>query len=283
MTRILPCLLVLAAAVAAEDSPKPVNGLVWYVRVPKAIASVGPAEISATLRNAGAKALQFKATGKRPPVTLILMTDDGKPMRRALPAQAQVRAGPSRLVRGQPAWSITVDLRDAYGELAPGWYRLKIVHAAKGYTTDHKGFRPAEIASRTVRFEVVKTSLEAARKNSPPTPGFRFTVEKRKDGKGYVGVLANRTKAAVTVWAYGGVPGRPLNATPLAEYWTGRGWDREGGGFCGTGLERVTIAAGGRREISLPMYRGGIVRFALSVFEGKKEQRVTSIPVLIGK
>jgi hypothetical protein len=281
MTRILPCLLALAAVVCADESPKPVNGLVWEVQVPKVVASVGPVEVHATLRNAGEKALQFEAAGKRPPLTLILMTDDGKPMRKPLPKQAQVRVGPAELVRGQPAWSITVDLRDAYGELAPGNYRLRVVHAAKGYTTDHPGFRPAEIASQTVRFEVVKTSLEAARKQSPPTPGFDFTVEKRKDGKGYLGVLVNRTKAAVTLLAYGDHPARPLNTTPMAEYWTGRGWKREGGGFCGTGLGSVTIAAGARCEISLPVYRGGIVRFAISVFEGKQERRVTSVPVII--
>jgi hypothetical protein len=122
------------------------------------------------------------------------------------------------------------------------------------------------VASPAAAFEVIDTSLDEARKAWKAPEGIEFRV--KAPG---VGVLVNRRKTAIGLLAYGDRKDEPLQALVTAQQWTGREWTRFPGGFCGTGLSEITIAAGGEREVALPEPPDGIVRLSVSCFERKGE------------
>jgi len=271
--------LALLAAPARADGPAPVNGLQWDIQLDRTFSDVGALTVRAFLRNVAAGPLRYEAKGDRPPVELVLTPKGGKPVTKALPAGFAVDRSHGALPRIQYAWFLTGDLREAFGKLPPGTYTVRLVHSA-AYKTDAPGFQPAPIPSEPLAFEVLKTTLDAARKQCPATPGIAFrAVEK---GKGRVGLLTNHGEKPLKLWAYGDQgPGRPLQALVTTEVWNGRAWTGQAGGWCGTGLEEFTIAPGETREIALSPFADGILRFQLSCREGKKDLTVCSEPILV--
>jgi len=142
---------------------------------------------------------------------------------------------------------VSADLRRAFGRLPPGKYTLRVSAGA---------------LSGPAAFEVIDTSLEEAKKAWKGPEG----IELRVKAPG-VGVLVNRRKTAIGLWAYGGEQkGKPLDAMATAQQWTGRAFEAFAGGFCGTGLEEVTIAPGAEREIALPSMPDGILRLSVPCF-----------------
>jgi hypothetical protein len=245
--RFLPLLALLPLPLAAADD------LEWHVQA-STVSKYAPVEFQAQLRNVSTGKVAFKAEGDRPDLELIL-EPEGKPaLRKPLPKGAVAYKGPEELAAGQYAWYVGGDLRHAFGRLAPGRYSVRV---SLGGTT-----------SAPAAFEVVDTSVEEARKAWEAPAGIEFRV--KAPG---VGVLVNRRKVAIGIWAYGGDrKDRPLDAMVTPQQWTGRAWTRFAGGFCGTGLEEVTIAPGGEREVALPAPPDGILRMSVSCFERKGEK-----------
>lgn len=219
----------------------------WKISVPSPVASVGEIRFSTN----------FTGGAKAPPLTLVLMPEGGKPIRRPLPPKITV-------TRSQKTtWSVYGDLRHAFGRLKPGRYAFRLE-------------RPGAV-SAPVKFVVIEATLAQALKTMPKQPGLAFTVNK---GKG-TAVLSSKRKADVSFYAYSpGAPGA-LSALVTAEYWNGRAWVGQGGGFCGTGLVQVKLASGASHDILLPPVQDGIVRFHVSCRAGGKEISVASNPVLI--
>jgi len=271
-------LLPLALLAAPARAEGPVNGLQWDVQMERAFADVGALTVRAFLRNVAPGPLAYEAKGDRPPVELVLTPKGGKPVSKPLPAGFAVDRTRGALPRMQYAWFLTGDLREAFGKLPPGAYTVRLVHSA-AYKTDAAGFHAAPVPSEPLAFEIVKTTLEDARKQCPATPGIAFrAVEK---GKGRVGLLTNHGEKPLTLWAYAGAPGQPLQALVATEVWNGRAWTGQAGGWCGTGLEEFVIAPGETREIALSPYADGILRFQLSCRDGKKDLTVCSEPILV--
>ncbi|MCK6459238.1 MAG: hypothetical protein L6Q95_05010 [Planctomycetes bacterium] len=241
--RFLPLLALLPLPLAAAAD------LEWHVQVPPA-SKYAAVEFVAQLRNASAGKAAFGAEGDRPALELILETGGKPAARRPLPKEAVAYKGPAEVEPGGYAWYVTGDLRRAFGRLAPGRYALRV--SLGGVSSD-----PAA-------FEVIDTSLEEARKAWKAPEGIEFRV--KAPG---VGVLLNRRKTAIALWAYGDRKDEPLSALVTAQQWTGREWTRFPGGFCGTGLREIAIAPGGEREVALPELPDGIVRLAVSCFERK--------------
>jgi hypothetical protein len=251
LLRFLPLLALLPLPLAAAAD------LEWHVQVVSG-SKYAPLEFVAQLRNVGKEKVTFKAEGDRPAVELLLEAAGKEPIRKPLPKEVAVYKGPSVLEMGQYGWYATGDLRRAFGRLAPGRYALRVSLGG--------------VVSAAAEFEVIDTSVEEARKAWTAPEGIEFRV--KAPG---VGVLTNRRKEPIGVWAYGGDrKDRPLDAMVTAQQWTGRAWQRFGGGFCGTGLEEVTLAPGAEREVSLPAMPDGILRLSVSCFE-RKGDKVSAI------
>jgi hypothetical protein len=210
-----------------------------------------PEEFAAQLRNVTTGKIAFKAEGDRLAVDLIL-EPEGKPaVRKPLPKEASCWKGPAELEPGAYGWYLGGDLRHAFGRLPPGRYKLRVAN------------------SEPAAFEVIDTSVEEARKNWTAPEGVEFRVA---DG---VGVLVNRRKTPIAVYAYG--VRQPLDALVTAQQWTGRAWGRFPGGFCGTGLQEVTIPAGGQRELALPALPDGILRLAVSCHDAERKTPIEAV------
>ncbi|HEX5135367.1 MAG TPA: hypothetical protein VFY93_00210 [Planctomycetota bacterium] len=246
--RYLPLLALLPLPLAAADD------LTWHVQV-ATVSKYAPVEFSAQLRNVSKGSLAFEAEGERPALELIL-EQEGKPAaRKPLPKEAVAYKGPKELPPSEYAWFVSGDLRHAFGRLPPGKYTLRV-----------SGGGTSEPAS----FEVLDTSLEEAKKAWKGPEGVEFRV--KAPG---VGVLVNRRKTPIGLWAYGGDrKDQPLDAMATAQQWTGRAFEAFAGGFCGTGLEEVTVAPGGEREIALPALPDGILRLFVPCFERRGEKAV---------
>jgi hypothetical protein len=243
LASLLPLLALLPLPPAAAGD------LGWHVQV-LTTSKYAPVEFQAQLMNVTAKKIAFNAEGDRPAIDLILEHGKAPAPRKPLPKDATVYKGPAELEPSQAAWYVSGDLRCAFGRLAPGSYALRVAIG--------------ENVSEPAAFEVVDTSVEEARKNWTAPEGIEFRV---KDGKG---VLVNRRKTPIALLAYGGQA--PLNALVMAQQWTGRAWTASRGGYCGTGLEEVTIAPGAEREIALPSFPDGILRLSLSCYERKGDR-----------
>ncbi len=249
MRRMLPLLALLPLPLAEADD------LGWHVQV-ASCSKYAAVEFQAQLRNVTTAKVEFKAEGDRPTAELIL-EPEGKPaVRKPLPKDAAAYKGPSELEPGQYGWYVSGDLRRAFGRLAPGRYALRGVFG--------------DLVSEPAAFEVIDTSVEEATKNWVAPEGVEFRVAD-KDGA-RVGVLANKRKTPLALLAYRGAAGAPLQALVTAQQWTGRAWTGWVGGFCGTGLEEVTLAPGAEREIALPPFPDGILRLAVSCHERKGEE-----------
>ncbi len=257
MRKILPLLALLPLPLAAAA-----GDLGWHVQV-VTTSKYAPVEFQAQLMNVTKGKIAFTAEGDRPAVELILETEGKPALRKPLPKGAVAYKGPVELEPSQYAWYVGGDLRLAFGRLAPGRYTFR---AAMG-----------GIVSDAAAFEVLDTSLEEARKNWSAPEGVEFRV---KDGKGF---LVNRRKTPILLLAYGA--GTPLEALVTAQQWTGRAWTGSPGGFCGTGLQEVTVDPGGEREISLPPFPDGILRIAVSCYErkgdGTEAIEAVSEPILV--
>jgi hypothetical protein len=251
MRLLLPLLALLPLPLAAAAD------LEWHVQA-LPVSKYAPVEFQAQLRNVSAGKIPFKALGERPALELIL-EPEGKPAaRQPLPKEAVAYKGAAELEAGQYAWYVSGDLRHAFGRLAPGRYALRV------------SLGPA--VSAPAAFEVIDTSVEEARKSWTAPEGIELRV--KEPG---VGVLVNRRKTAIGLWAYGDRKDRPLDAMATAQQWTGRAWTRFAGGFCGTGLVEITIEPGGEREVALPAEPpDGILRHSVPCFE-KKGEAVESI------
>lgn len=263
------CLLItLALAVAAQEAPAAkngVNGLRWSLQMGHEFSDFDSIEVRATLHNVSSKPLAFRSADKRPRITLILGPEGGKAVRKPLPADAPAYRGGSTLQPQAYAWLVITDLREVFGPLPPGRYVFRLELAAEGYRVERPGFKPAPIRSGPVRLEVVATTLEDARKANRKAAGIDFKVQAK--GKTRVGVLTNRRTRSLVFWAYKGAPGRPLSALVTLQSWTGRGWTGNAGGFCGTGLEPVTLAPGKSALLELPTHGKGIHRFVFDCAE----------------
>lgn len=234
--RLLPILALLTLPAAAADD------LGWHVQV-ATCSRFAPVEFVAMLRNVTTGKVAFQADGERPAVELVL-EPEGKPaVRKPLPKDVVAWKGAAELEPGQYGWYLSGDLRRAFGRLPPGRYTLRVG------------------TSLPAAFEVIDTTIEEARKNWSAPEGIELRIEKG------VGVLVNRRKTAIALLAYG--DRTPLDGLVTVQQWTGRAWTRTPGGFCGTGLSEVTIPAGARREIALPVLPDGIVRVSLPCFERK--------------
>ena len=230
--------------------PAAAGDLGWHVQV-STTSKYAPVEFQAQLMNVTKGKIAFKADGDRPAMDLILEAEGKPPVRKPLPKDVTAYKGPNELEPSQAGWYVTGDLRRAFGRLAPGRYTFRAAIA--------------ESVSEPATFEVVDTSVEEARKNWTAPEGIEFRV---KDGKG---VLVNRRKTPLQLLAYAGQKDAPLNALVTAQQWTGRAWTGFLGGFCGTGLQEVTIQPGEQREIALPPFPDGILRLAVSCYERKGE------------
>jgi len=249
MRRILPLLALLPLPLAAADD------LGWHVQV-ASCSKYAAVEFQAQLRNVTNGKIAFKGEGDRPAAELILESAGKAPVRKPLPRDAVAYRGPDELAPGQYGWYVSCDLRLAFGRLAPGRYTLRAVFG--------------DIASEPAAFEVSDTSVEEAKKNWAAPEGIEFRVADKDGGK--VGILVNRRKTPLALLAYAGAQGAPLQALVTAQQWTGRAWTGFVGGFCGTGLEEVTIAPGAEREIALPSFPDGILRLAVSCHERAGEE-----------
>jgi len=248
--RYLPLLALLPLPLAAADD------LAWDVQV-ATVSKYAPVEFSAQYRNYSKKNATFEANGERPALELILEPEGKPPVRKPLPKEAMVDKGPKELQPSQYGWYVKGDLRHAFGRLLPGKYTLRVSLGAQ--------------VSKPAAFEVIDTSLEEAKKAWKSADG----IELRVKAPG-VGVIVNRRKTRIRLWAYGGDrKDRPLDALVTVQQWTGHAWQEPAGGFCGTGLGEVTIEPGGEREIALPPLPDGILRVAVACFERKGDKTST--------
>lgn len=284
-TETLILLITLALPAAAQDAiaaQHGVNGLRWVLQMGQEFSSLNSIEVRATLHNVSGKPLTFRSADKRPRITWILGPEGGKTVRKPLPAGAPVYRGGSTLQPQSYAWLVITDLREVFGPLSPGRYVVQIELAAEGYRVERPGFKALPIRSSPVKLEVFATTLEDARKANKKAVGVDLKVQAK--GKERVGILTNRRARTLVFWAYKGAPGRPLSAMVTLQSWTGRGWSGNAGGFCGTGLEQVTLAPGKSVELELPSHGKGIHRFVFDCAEQntpKKRIVVRSDVVLV--
>jgi hypothetical protein len=254
-------LLVLLPLLALLPLPAALAGdLGWHVQV-VTTSKYAPVEFVAQLRNVTKGKIAFKAEGERPAIELILQRGKALPVRKPLPEETSVYKGPAELEPSQAGWYASGDLRLAFGRLEPGSYTL--CAALEG------------LVSEAAEFEVIDTSVEEARKHWTAPEGIEFRI---KDGKG---VLVNLRKTSIRLLAYGDRKDAPLDTLATAQQWTGRAWTRFPGGFCGTGLVEVTIAPGEQREIALPVFPDGILRFAVPCSSGEEAIEAVSEPFLV--
>jgi len=279
---ILP---VLSGVATADEAPEAVNGLSLQIWMEKEFAGIGALPFQVTLYNVSGAPMLYRLDGERPPLEFLLRRHGEKAERRvALPEKIDViPVAAGRLPANGQAWIVRADLRRVFGPLEPGRYTVRVVHAAKGYRTDIKGFAPAEVSSTTHAFEIIETSLEEARKNSPGSKDVAMRVVEGKDGARIVRVTS-LAKTPLNFFAYT-VDGRePLSSLVLAQNWTGRSWAGGQGGFCGTGLAPVVLAPGQTRDLQAPQMHEGIVRLMLDFTDAAgKPLRVQSEPFLLGK
>ncbi len=242
---ILPAIFLV---VAAPD-------FAWQLQLPPEHSVHAAIRVQATLLLSG----KTPVAAPKLDIALLLQPEGGTPIRKPLPKDSNASVGPSPVPEGSYAWYVSLDLRRAFGRLEPGVYSFRIVDAAF----------PCE----PVKFEVLATTIEDARKNGGGPGEVRLEV---RDGKG---LLVNGSKGAIRLLAYG--DRTPLSALVGTEQWTGRKWFGGIGGYCGTGLEEIEIAAGERCEVELPPSDDGIVRYVLSVRQGEASLQVASAPVLV--
>jgi len=227
----------------------------WRLQLPAEHSAFAAIRVQATLLLAG----KTPVAAPKLDIALELEPEGGKAIRKPLPKESMASPGPSPVTEGSYAWYVALDLRRAFGRLEPGKYTFRLIDT-------HFKCEP-------VRFEVVATTLDDARKSGGGPGAVRLEV---REGKG---TLVNGSKAPIRLLAYG--ENTPLSCLTGAEQWTGRKWYGGIGGYCGTGLQEVVIPAGESRAIELPPTDDGIVRYVLDVRTGEESLRVVSEPVLV--
>lgn len=216
-----------------------------------------------------------------------------------------VRSGPravallsdgANLKPGEIWGSGQIDVREYFGHIQPGTYRIRI--ETDGIARSNRSsisIFTQTLASPWVSFEIIETSIAEALAEMSLGENDLLFEAKRSDGEGYQWWTATlgvpRSSEAMTVTADFGFRNPEEREGPasvlscIERFNPKRGWVAEPCGWCGTGMGPLTIEPGTACAINLgaAFQSSGIYRFAIPTRTGEDAGRFVSLPFVVEK
>ena len=286
MRLILTLLCALAVPAAGKEDPartrttpgKTVDGLSWSLGMPRQFTDHDALSVTCTLSNVSAGQITILDAANK--VDFVLTAQNQKPVRREMKG-LQLQGANVR--KGGYLYRFSTDLRRLFGRLAPGRYTVRLVLPGTAYKI--KGVQSArDVPSADVTFDVVKTTLAAARRAGQKTSDVKIELIANQGKAPTFCKVTNTGNRTIGITAYVfGPKDQPLTCISfMHEKWTGRKFIQLwSGGWCGTGLGDVRIKPGESRKLEIISLTEGIGRFKLTYTASGKSRTAYSDAVLI--